>query len=394
MKPRVLCLHSSADLYGSDRSLLRLVAGLDDFEFTVAVPYDGPLCDRLRACGAGVRVDDLPVVRRQCATPSGVARLAVAGVRHAAALRGFVRKNRIDLVYSNTTAVLCTSLGCLFAGLPHVQHVRETIVRPRAVRFLLACGGLFSSCCVCVSEATRRNYVSSLPGLRGRSRVVHNGIDVDAYRQGNAASLRGELGLASGDLLVGTIGRISEVKGLDVFVAAAEICLREARESGSRLVFAIVGDAFQGKDRLVAALRRRIESGGGGGDIRLLGFRNDIADVLAGLDVYIHTSVLPDSFPTTVLEALAAGLPVVATRLGGVAEMIEEEGSGLFVEPGDADAMARACMRLLRKPDLRAKLGAAGRDVCGRRFTADRYVTSMRDVFLQAMAARGGRSRA
>ena len=373
---RILCLHSSADLYGSDRSLLRLVRGLGDHELTVLLPEDGPLVRELSDAGAVVRLASPCVLRRRYCTPAGLVRLAWRWVVSTACLAREIRRLRSDVVYSNTTVLLGVGLAARLAGVPHVQHVRETVARPRAVRWLLSLNAVCSTRVVCVSEATRRNYVAGFPFLRRRCVVVHNGIDLDCARGAGGGKVRSELGLEAGDVMVGTVGRISAVKGFDVFVRAAERLL-DGQTGGPRLFFVIVGDAYRGQEWRDQALRERIAGSRFASRIRALPFRDDIPDVMAALDIYAHTSVLPDSFPTTVLEAMAAGLPIVATRLGGVVEMIEDGCTGMLVAVGDEAELAGAWGRLAGDAPLRRRLGAGAAAVVRERFSATRYVASM-----------------
>jgi glycosyltransferase involved in cell wall biosynthesis len=154
-----------------------------------------------------------------------------------------------------------------------------------------------------------------------------------------------------------------------------------------RLRFLMVGGIFEGEDHLRDKLVQRMAELQVGDRVVMQDFRPDVGNVLADIDIFVLPSVEPDPFPTVVLEAMAAGKPVVAFRHGGVCEMVEDGVSGLLCPPVDAQAMAQAIQRLAASPELRQQMGQAGRERLQRLFTREAFLQRFSSLY-QDLAAR------
>jgi glycosyltransferase involved in cell wall biosynthesis len=216
------------------------------------------------------------------------------------------------------------------------------------------------------------HFVASV--LRGsgmpddRIAVVYNGIDAPAQPAG-AQSLREELGIPAGALLAAAAGRVETVKGFDVLAKAIARLHRE----GLPLYAVIFGEGTEREP--LAALIRQL---GMSPFIRLPGFRADVEKLWHAADVTVVPSATPDSFPYSVLEALAAGKPVVASRIGGIPEMLTDE-CGILVAPGDPEDLAAALRTVFCSKD-RAAMGRAALARSGE-FTLDKTVAGVEQVY-------------
>jgi L-malate glycosyltransferase len=197
--------------------------------------------------------------------------------------------------------------------------------------------------------------------------------------------VRGELGIASDVPIVGTVCALRPEKALDVLISAAEILVREF--PGIRVLIAGHGEERRRLESLV-------DSRGLGATVIMLGRRRDVPDLLRAIDVAVNSSDLEAS-PLSVMEYMEAGKPVVATRVGGVPEMIEPGVQGLLVEPRDPVGMAGAIAELLRDPGLRARMGEHGRERRRREFDIDVTVRTIErlyeDLYAEASSSRGRR---
>jgi glycosyltransferase involved in cell wall biosynthesis len=182
-------------------------------------------------------------------------------------------------------------------------------------------------------------------------RTIRNGVDLGRFGRVSRADARASLGLAKDELVIGTMGRLVPVKDQAALIEAA--CL--LHDFGLYPTVIIAGDG-----PLRGELEAQVAAAGQSARIRLLGQRADPELVLAALDAYVLSSI-SEGMPNTVLEAMATGLPVVATRVGGVDELIEPGITGFVVPPRDPDALARAIETLLRDPGLRRTIGTAAR---------------------------------
>ena len=205
---------------------------------------------------------------------------------------------------------------------------------------------------VAVSSSTREALVEF--GLRENSiTLVRNGVDTEAYSPGHMNDLRAELGLKPDDLLVGAVGNIREPKAYDILLNAAHFVSQTTRNCH----FVIVGEGRQEALRSLEDLRRSLHLDG---RVHFAGFRQTSANLYRNFDVFVSSSS-SEGLSLAFLEAMACGLPVVATRSGGPQEVIDPGISGLLVPVADPAALAEALSQALRDPELRGRLGDAAR---------------------------------
>jgi len=226
-----------------------------------------------------------------------------------------------------------------------------------------------------VSDSTGRALIEGGVPAR-RVATLYNGIDLAALRDGAArAPAR-----VNGAPRVGSVGRLTPLKGHAVVLDAAADLL----ERGVDARFVIAGAAAREAPGHLQELRARAERLGIAERVELISPFGDLAEVLSGLDVMVHASVLPDSLPTTVLEAMALGLPVVATNLGGVPELVRDAETGIVVPPNDPGRIADAVADLIAAPETRVAVGRAAFEEASARFDvsafADAFATHVEQV--------------
>jgi glycosyltransferase involved in cell wall biosynthesis len=225
--------------------------------------------------------------------------------------------------------------------------------------------------------------------LRRRLRVpvalIPNGVPLPDGDPGGAlperGAVRAALGLDAADVVLGTAGRLVPVKGLDTLLAA----MGEVVAVAPRARLVILGDG-----PLMSALRGRASALGLDGRVRFAGHVPDVRPYLRAMDVFVLPSYA-EGLPMALLEAMAAALPVVATAVGGVPEVVRDGGEGLLVPPGAPAALAGALLRLVADPDSRAAMGARGRARVAEAFsieaTGPLYVALYRELAGGARAA-------
>lgn len=213
---------------------------------------------------------------------------------------------------------------------------------------------------VAISSYTRAQAVEE--GIRPeRIRVIFNGIDLEALTARDPAAVRAELLRGGSGPLVLAVGRLVEPKGYDYLVEAAAEVVR----AFTGAVFCIAGDG-----PLRGRLEQLIDSLGISGQVRLLGTRKDVADLLAACDLYVLSSV-DEGLPMALLEAMVAGAPVVSTRIAGVQDVIVDGETGFQADPANAASLAAAICRALSDEALREKLAQNGR-----RFVQEKFPLS------------------
>ena len=227
-------------------------------------------------------------------------------------------------------------------------------------RLALGAAARLSGAVVGVSAACATDLEETLRLRRGAVRVVPNGVPVP---RGERAPVRRELGLGDADTLLVAVGNLYPVKGHIVLLRALALLAERGRASGLTV-------AIAGRGREEAALRDFARQAGIEGRVRLLGYREDVGDILAAADIYAMPS-LSEGLPLALLEAMAVGLPVIASRVGGIPEVVTDGEDALLVPPGDPAALAAAIERLAEDEALRAQLGNSARRKAERDYTLD-----------------------
>jgi glycosyltransferase involved in cell wall biosynthesis len=335
----------------------------------VVLPDRGELAERLEDAGAEVLTRPLAVLRRRHLSAAGLTRLVATARRDGPVLAGLASERNSSLVVCNTSVVLARP-----PGLPRALHVRE-IYAGAAGRVASSAWPLLrtrlegADALVCVSEAVAAQFRN-----RERVHVVHDGLpQITAGMPRDQA--RADLGLPPDAFVAALLGRISDWKGQDVLGAA--LAEPELEEIGA--IGLVAGDPFPGEERALADLDR--STAAAGDRFRVLGFRADITRILGAADVVVVPSKRPDPLPNSALEALAAGVPVVAAAHGGLPEIVRDGETGLLVPPGDARALAAALRRLADDPSLRERMGVAAAADVRERFALERMLDGADAVY-------------
>lgn len=283
-------------------------------------------------------------------TVHSVPKRASFDLRTVARLARWLRSERIDVVHTHNPQPLAYGAPAGRLARAVVVHTKHG-VNPEGGRklWLRRIGGHLADAYVAVSDATAEVARHNRECLRRRLHVIPNGVDLEAYRPDEVArrEVRAELGIPDGAWLVGTVGRISVEKDHALLVRAAGPLL------GPNVRLIIVGDG--GELANVRAMAKAYEPW-----VTLTGVRHDVARVLASFDTFALSS-RSEGLPLALLEAMATGVPVVATTVGGVADVVDHGSAGILVPPGDEDALRRGIARLIASPADAEGLGRRAR---------------------------------
>jgi glycosyltransferase involved in cell wall biosynthesis len=287
-----------------------------------------------------------------------------------------VRQERIDVIHTHLSSA--HFFGVLLRWMTGVPCVATAQSRHFQLHWM------FNDRVVAVSEATRAYHCRWNLVRPGRTVTVHNFVDdraIQAVPQQTREAVRRQLGVPDNALLAGAIGDLFPRKGQLGLVEAMSQVLREVPNAWLLLV----GPA---KDpRYTAQVRARAEQLGIGGRVVWAGQRDDVHCLLAAMDVKVLAS-LEESLPLAILEAMAAGLPVVATRVGGIPECVRHGETGLLVPPDDRTALAAAIAALLNDGELRRTFGAAAQRCIRERFSPESQTAAIERVFSDVAARR------
>jgi glycosyltransferase involved in cell wall biosynthesis len=261
----------------------------------------------------------------------------------------------------------------------HVLEGYFDPVRERLYRSLEAFVARRSDCLVGVSQATVDDLVRLGVAPAALFRVMPLGLDLEPFARLNphdGLAVRNEVGADEDDVVLTFVGRVVPIKHVELLLRAVALAGPSAR---LRLI--VVGDGeIRGR---LEALSREL---GIGGDVSFLGYRRDLPAIAAATDVAVVSSI-NEGTPVSLIQAGAAGRPAIATRVGGVPEVVTPE-TGLLVPSGDPNALAAAITKLAADPGLRARLGATARERILRRYSAQRLVSEIHELYEELLARR------
>ena len=365
-----MCHLASGDLWaGAEVQLMMLVSSLremPEFETFVVLLNEGGLAADLRHRGISTTV--IPESRHS----------AVSIVKQ---LFGHFARHEVDILHThnfkdNILGILSTlgRRGCRRVRTVHGRGEPFTGLAAAKMRLYRSVDHIFNRWFVDRILTVSLDLRRQLAGSFGAQRVmcVHNGIDLDQVRVTRPASdLRRELNLAGQDFIIGTMGRLVPVKGLETFLKAAQII----RGRKDNVKFLIAGDGPLKETLQALARHHGLER-----DVLFLGHRDDRYDILAMMDVLVLSS-LSEGIPMVLLEALALARPVVASRVGGIPEVIEDRVTGWLVQSGREEELADACMALMDDYDLAERFGLAGQQRVRERFSVRSMAEKVADVY-------------
>ena len=342
---------------GAERCVYELARRLDRKRFAVQVAAlrGGAVADRLKRAGIGVTV------------------LNVRGKLDVVKITGLVkllRREKIDLLHTHLFhADLAGRIAARLAGvanLVHTVHVAEARFRP----WQYAWARVTANWCdriVCVSRAVRDHHARKAHLPSWRYKVIYNGIDSDAYapNMSRREELRRRWGVGDDEILMAFVGRLDYQKNLPMLLEA----VRRLRQSRSDIRLVVAGDGPE-TPILEKFLRENKP-----GLVIWLGRTDDVPGVLSAADIFVQPSRW-EGFGLAAAEAMAAGVPVIATKVPGLTELIEDGVSGLLIDSEDTDTLAAATNQLADNRNERVRLGSAGQKRIKERFSIEANITA------------------
>jgi glycosyltransferase involved in cell wall biosynthesis len=355
-------------LNGGEHSMLAVLPQFvgSDLEFVALAPAGGPLAPALSALG-------IPLLSFEARDPNGERRQPPHLLQE---LQATAARVRPDLIHGNSLSMgrLTSVLGSEL-GVPSSAHLRDIVgLSQGAVRQLNANGAL-----VAVSQAVRDYHIAQ--GVDpARMHIVYNGINTEPLaRDRNAVSLRDELGLPADAFLVATIGQICLRKGQDVFANGA--ILAAPKMPGSH--FLVIGERYSEKTESVLfeeAIGFQVGVAGISGRFHRLGYRSDVEHLLPEIDLIVHCA-RQEPFGRVLLEAAVAERPIIATTVGGTAEMLVDGESAILIPPDKPELLADAMVRLQSDLAQCRRISAAARARVIARFSIEKSARALGEIW-------------
>ena len=379
----ILFIHQSAELYGSDKTLLLLLKNLDKNKFkpVVLLPFDGPLKEALE--NENIEVVIAPVLKlyRKLFTPKNLIGFFKDIKTAFKIVNELHKKYQFTLIYSNTLAVL---LGIMFAwknNIKHLWHVHEIIEKPSL--FKKAFVGLLSlksnTHIVYNSQATKVFWELN-KSIINKGVVIWNGIEIYTPESSTYElfDIRKNLFLAQpNEIILALVGRISRWKGQMILLDAFNNLVQ--KNENIKLVF--VGAPPPNQEKFQEDLEDRISSFKLNDKVLIIPFQNEIHKIWQAIDIAVVPSTEPEPFGMVAIEAMLAHKPIVGSNHGGLTEIIENNATGFLVTPNSVQDLVIALEKLIQNELLRKEMGEKGYLRVTTAFSVEQYVDSFEKFF-------------
>jgi sugar transferase (PEP-CTERM/EpsH1 system associated) len=370
-KINIMHLASNPEWAGAEVHLATLADSLKNdnrVEISVTVFHNGKLVDYLK--GRGIRVNVVPLKWLFDVTSIfKVARLLKEndiGVIHTHGYKANFIGALASLLHKKTKCIR-TEHGLTepFSGFNKAKmNLYETL------DYLV--GRLLTKRIISVSDDIKNNIANKYP--KATMTTIHNGIMMDSGLKKDIKSMKKDLSIPENIFVIGMVGRLALVKGHEHFINAAKLILQKRQD----VRFLIIGDG-----PLRQALEQKV-TGKLNNYIKLTGFRDDVKDLTNILDIVVFSS-LSEGIPYTLLEAMSLGKPVVATRVGGLVEVISSGKNGLLVNSQDEKDIAEKCLYLLENKEIMQRLGGEGRKTIKENFLVDKMKEETIRIYEEVM---------
>lgn len=373
---KVLQIITLSELGGAQKVVYHLAGGLspEQFELSVACAPGGELVDWLKKLPGGVPVYQIPELVRNISP--------LNDLKACLKLYSIIRKEKFDIVHCHSSKA--GILGRMAAFLARVPNIYFTVhgwginqYQPRPARFCYTLAerlaGLVSTRVICVSNSDLARAGALRLVHPEKLAVIYNGLPAAEGREGE---LRRQLHINERDFVVGTVARLAPPKEILLFLETARRMTGGNRPEQGRLFFVIIGDGPL-RDRC----REFIKEHGLEDSVFLLGARENAPELVRDFDVFVLLSRW-EGLPLTIIEAMQAGLPVVANAVGGVGELVDDRKTGILLNSPDPGAVARALSELAADRDGRLAMGKAAREKAAKLFGLEEMLRKYSDLYM------------
>jgi glycosyltransferase involved in cell wall biosynthesis len=382
---KILFLDQSGKLGGAELCLLDIARKYRD-RCLVCLFSDGDFRTMLEANQIPVQVLE---------TPLGIHKDSsiLAGLLNTGQLLPLILKvarlsRQYDLIYTNTQkALVVGALASVLSHCPVVYHLHDILstehFSPTNQRIAVTLANRFGSVVIANSQASQSAFIAA-GGQAKLSQVVYNGFDPSLYQaaMSQRQPIRQELGFTAQEFVVGHFSRLAPWKGQHLLIEALTHCPRSVSAI-------LVGAALFGEEDYVQQLQQQVKDLQLEHRVRWLGFRSDVAALMAACDLVAHTSTAPEPFGRVIVEAMLCGTPVVAAAAGGAIELVEQDVTGWLVTPGDPLKLAMIIQQCDDRPDRAIEMAKAAQTQASQRFDLGKIDRQLEQILLQVSSSPG-----
>lgn len=381
----ILFIHQSAELYGSDKTILMFISGLDkkQYKSVVILPFDGPLKREFEKNGIEVIIAPVLKLYRKMFTPKGILNFFREYRNGLKILNALHKKHQFDIVYSHTLASL---IGIIFARKHHIKHlwhVQEIIAKP--VMFYKGFVKLLSLDCnhvaVYDSKTTMDFWIKNNKKLAQKSHAICNGLDVtqkqDTSLEEVVSIRKNYFKVGSDDLVIALVGRINSWKGQQLLLEAFHKIAH--KYPNIKLVF--IGSAPPNQEIFEIELQNKIIDFALTERVVIIPFQEAIWKFWDSIDIAVVPSTEPEPFGMVAIEAMLSKKPVIAANHGGLTEIVLPNETGLLFEPGNPEKLAEALGVLISDENKRKSFGIKGCERVHSEFSLKKHIDQFEAIF-------------
>jgi glycosyltransferase involved in cell wall biosynthesis len=388
IRQRILYVNHTGTVSGAERMLLHMLDVLDRerYEPVVMCPAEGELASLVDA--RGIYCVEMPALQaRFTANPLSLAKYLRSFAAMIAALHREIRVLAPQGIHANTVrAGIAATIATIGTRTPVLWHVQDDLPR-HPISSVIRMLAFFSrrTQIAGVSRATTDRFCGALP-FGARAEVLYNGIDLSGFTLHSACEpwLKRELGLRDEDFLCCSIGQINPRKGFDSLIAT----MKRIANDVPQIHLAIIGAPLFNRDvKYRDALVAQVARLGLADRVHFIGPRTDIADILRATDLLIHNAN-EEPFGLVLVEAMASGTPVLATRVGGIPEIVKHDRTGTLVPAKDEVALAATLRALVADPDRLAGYIQSAHEFVHARFSLENFRDALRSGYIRIFDTR------
>ena len=318
---KILLAHSSNDLYGSSKILINIVELLigEGYKVYLFLPEKGPLNenDVIKKCN--VKIIEFGVFRKRYFNFFGLINRLYYIIRSTLTIRSFIKKNKIDLVYTNTSTLISPSIASKLCNIPSIFHIHEIPVSSKLyTKFLATFFNLFSNRLISVSNSVRDYWIDN-GLLKEKIITIYNGFNFNFQTKKK---------LSKSELVFCNISRIIPYKGHE-FLIELFYKISKFRKD---FILNIIGDTLPEYKSYYLGLKEKVKRYDLTENIKFLGYKKNVSHYLEKSNFFIHCPIKPDPLPTVIFEGIESMTPVIFTNLGGSCEILDSGKNGLAID--------------------------------------------------------------
>ena len=342
---KILILHSSNDLYGASKIFIQTCDLLHNanYEIHVMLPSKGPL-DELIDKNILINYHKLGVLRKKYLNPLGLFNRFIINIKAISFLSDYVKKNKINLVYTNTSTIISAAVAAKKNKIPSLFHVHEIPISNKIYEiFIGKIINRYSSKVLTVSESVKKHWLKYIEVKKIER--IYNGI---IFSKTDSLVERER---DQDDFVITSVARIIPYKGHSYLIDIANELIKKS----TKFKFLILGDTLSSYVSYEKSMKQKVKDLGLENQIKFLGFREDVSSIFKQSDLFIHPAISPDPLPTVLFESLYNELPSVATNLGGAIEILDNGNNGLLIPYNDPKKAANLIYEYCTNTKLQKK---------------------------------------